>query len=373
MTNTNLAAMKALGQSVWLDSLGRDLIVSGELERRVRQGVSGVTSNPAIFEQAFTGTDIYDSDIRTLAVSGYRADAVYRELALRDVRAAVQVLSTVYEETDGADGFVSLEVSPHLAHDTAATIAEARDLWHALDRDNVMIKVPGTLAGLPAVTRLIAEGINVNVTLLFGLDRYRQVTDAFMAGLESRHDAGKDLHRVASVASFFLSRIDSLVDPKLEKSTAPQAAAARGQTAIACARLAYRQFESVIAGERFKKLALAGARPQRLLWASTGAKNPAYSDKHYVEPLVGPDTVNTMPAATLDAWLDHGSVAATLTRDVDKAEELLRRLPAWGVDLDAVTGQLEQEGIRKFVEPYDRLLQSISQKINAGKIASMEK
>lgn len=364
MPANNLSKLKSIGQSAWLDYLSRDLIDSGGLEELVNTGLTGVTSNPAIFEKAMTEGAHYDDAIRELAAAGYNAETIYRKLVVKDIADAADLLLPVYQTSGATDGFVSLEVSPHLARDTQGTINEARELWQDVDRRNVMIKVPGTREGLPAVSALIKDGININVTLLFGLARYHEVYDAYLDGLEQRARAGEPLHGIASVASFFLSRIDTQVDPLLEQTAAPRAERYRGQTAIACARLAYRHSRSVIAGRRFLNLADAGAGQQRLLWASTGTKNPAFSDTHYVEALIGPDTVNTMPEPTLRAFLDHGKVSEKLTEGVEEAEQLLRELPDFGINLDSITAQLEQEGIEKFTAPYDKLLASIA--TNAG-------
>ncbi|MEX2469203.1 MAG: transaldolase [Pseudohongiellaceae bacterium] len=366
MTKDNLSVLQSIGQSVWLDNLSRSLIDSGRLQRLVSSGLGGITSNPAIFEKAINGGNDYDTRIHELGRAGHDPETIYRTLVVADIAAAADILHPVYEASKSADGFVSLEVSPHLARDTEGTITEARELWQAVDRRNVMIKVPGTHEGLPAVSTLIEEGINVNVTLLFGLDRYGEVYEAYMEGLEKRARAGHSLQGIASVASFFLSRIDTVVDPLLDQAAGPEAGQYRGQTAIACAKLAYRHSRSVLAGRRFQGLAELGAQQQRLLWASTGTKNPDYADTHYVEPLIGPDTVNTLPEETLEAFIDHGTAGETLAAGVDEAEQLLRRLPELDIHLDAITRQLEEEGIRKFTEPYDRLLDSIATKA-AGK------
>lgn len=366
MAKNNLSTLKSIGQSVWLDYLSRNLIDSGRLQRLVTSGLGGVTSNPAIFEKAINGGNDYDTRIHELGKAGHDPETIYRTLVVADIAAAADILRPVYEASESTDGFVSLEVSPHLAHNTAGTLTEARELWQAVNRCNVMIKVPGTHEGLPAVSALIEEGINVNVTLLFGLDRYGEVYEAYMEGLEKRARAGHSLDGIASVASFFLSRIDTVVDPLLDQAANPEAGGYRGQTAIACAKLAYRHSRSVLAAPRFQDLADQGAQKQRLLWASTGTKDPDYADTHYVEPLIGPETVNTLPEETLEAFIDHGTARETLADGVDAAEQLLQRLPAFDIHLDAITRQLEEEGIRKFTEPYDQLLHSIAAKA-AGK------
>lgn len=376
-TNSNpLAAIRSFGQSVWLDYLGRELIDSGGLRRLIEDdGVSGVTSNPAIFERAIAGGSAYDAVIARLTSEGKDPATIYRHLTLGDVAAAADLLRPLHEVTAGADGFVSLEVSPHLAYDSEGTVREARELWAALDRPNVLIKVPATRAGLPAVRRLVAEGINVNVTLLFGLARYREVAEAYLAGLEARLQAKRSLRGVASVASFFLSRIDTLVDSLLEeiaKRGGPdttKAARLEGEAAVASAKLAYRDYQAIFSDKRFRSLADRGARPQRLLWASTSTKNPAYPDTKYVEPLIGPDTVNTMPLETLDAYRDHGRPAATLSADVGRAEAVLAGLREVGIGIDAIAQQLEEEGVQKFVEPYDKLLASIERKAHGSRRA----
>jgi len=366
-----LEAIRSCGQSIWLDYLGRELIGSGELRRLIEEdGVSGVTTNPAIFEKAIDGGRAYDAEIARLAHEGADAAAIYRQLTLADVAAAADLLLPVHQAGAGADGFVSLEVSPHLAHDSEGTLREARELWAALARPNVLIKVPATRAGVAAIRRLIAEGINVNVTLLFGLARYGEVAEAYLAGLEARREA--QLRGIASVASFFLSRIDSLVDPMLERiaqqggANAAKAAPLRGEVAIASAKLAYRHYQGIVSGERYRALAERGARPQRLLWASTSTKNPAYPDTKYVEPLVGPDTINTLPPETLDAYRDHGRPGSTLTAGFARAESVLAELQEVGIDIEAVSQRLEDEGVQKFIAPYDKLLASIGKKARDG-------
>ena len=369
MNENPLSKLQAFGQSVWLDYIRRDLIVSGELHRMIEaDGLRGMTSNPSIFEQAVAGSNGYDQDIRTMARKGLGATKIYEALVLSDVQSAADEFRLVYNKTDGKDGYVSLEVNPHLAHDTKGTIEEARHLWAALNRPNVFIKVPASTEGLPAIQQLISEGINVNVTLLFGLQRYRQVAEAYIAGIEARAAQGEPVQYVASVASFFVSRIDGLVDPLVEKFIAQDgqeavlARQARGQVAIASAKMAYRIYQELFGSNRFKKLAGQGARVQRLLWASTGTKNPDYSDVKYVEALIGEDTVNTIPLETLDAYRDHGDPKARLGKDVEQAARLLTRLPELGISLDAVTQQLEDEGVEKFTKPFDKLMEMVLQK-----------
>lgn len=361
MAANPLLRLHEFGQSVWLDYIQRDLIENGGLERLIREdGLAGVTSNPAIFEKAIANGHEYQVPIRELACRGLTAAALYEALALEDVARAADLFRTLYEETQGGDGFVSIEVSPHLARDTGATIAEAQRLWAALGRPNVMIKVPATRESLPAIRTLIAAGVNVNVTLLFSVARYREVAEAWMAGLEDRVRSGAPLGRVASVASFFLSRIDTLVDKRLDKLGSGEAQALRGQAAVASARLAYQEYKRIMAEARWQALARQGARAQRLLWASTGTKDPAYSDLMYVEPLIGRETVNTLTPETLAAYRDHGDPAARLEDGIEAARSLPLALRTLGIDLDEVARQLEEEGIRKFVEPYDKLLATLA-------------
>lgn len=361
MAANPLLRLHQLGQSVWLDYIQRDLIENGGLERLIREdGLAGVTSNPAIFEKAIANGHEYQAPIRELARRGLTAAALYEALALEDVAGAADLFRPLYEKTQGGDGFVSLEVSPHLACDTGATIAEAQRLWAALGRPNVMIKVPATREGLPAIRTLIAAGVNVNVTLLFSVARYREVAEAWLTGLEERARSGAPLGRVASVASFFLSRIDTLVDKRLDKLGSGEAQALRGQAAVASARLAYQAYQGIMAEARWQALARQGARAQRLLWASTGTKDPAYSDSMYVEPLIGRETVNTLTPETLAAYRDHGDPAARLGDGIEAARSLPLALRTLGIDLDEVARQLEEEGIRKFVEPYDKLLATLA-------------
>jgi transaldolase len=369
MTENPLLKLSTFGQSIWLDYIRRQLIESGELKKLIDEdGLKGVTSNPAIFQKAIANNNDYDEAIRTLAQAGKSVAEIYQVLTIEDVQGAADLFRPLYDRVEGQDGFVSLEVNPHLAHDTEGTIQEARRLWQALGRPNVLIKVPATKAGLPAIKQLISEGTNVNVTLLFGLPRYKEVADAYLSGLEVRAGQGQPLNRVASVASFFLSRIDVLLDPKLEKianeggANAKGAKELHGQIAIASAKVAYTIYQEIYGSERFKKLAAQGARPQRLLWASTSTKNPAYSDTKYVEPLIGPSTVNTVPPETLEAYRDHGNPAPRLTEGVDRAASYLQRLPEVGLDLNQATQQLEDEGVEKFNKPFDSLMETLEAK-----------
>jgi transaldolase len=355
-----------LGQSVWLDYIRRDLITSGELRRLIEEdGLRGMTSNPAIFEKAIAGSRDYDEDIRSLTSEGKDITAIYEALSIGDVQNAADEFRSVFLGSDGIDGYVSLEVNPHLANNSDGTIEEARRLWDRLNRPNVFIKIPATSAGLPAIRYLISEGINVNVTLLFGLTRYRQVTDAYIGGIEALASRKQPLKSAASVASFFISRIDSLVDPLLEKivaaggKKAQLAAKLRGQVAIASAKMAYQIYKEFFGSDRFRKLTDHGARPQRLLWASTSTKNPDYSDVKYIEALIGPDTINTVPLETIDAYRDHGDPKVRLEHDVANADWVLKQLPEVGINIDAVTQQLENEGVEKFIKPFDKLLETL--------------
>ena len=367
MNSNRLTDLATLGQSIWLDYIRRDLITSGKLRHLIEvDGLRGMTSNPAIFEKAIVESHDYDDDVRTLTVEGKGAEAIYERLSQRDVQSAADEFRPLYEKTDGREGYVSLEVNPHLAYDTNGTLAEARRLWVALDRPNVFIKVPATAEGLPVIQQLVSEGINVNVTLLFGLPRYRQVVEAYIAGLDARAAEGKPLEHVASVASFFVSRIDALVDPLLEKAGAAggkEAYLARklhGQVAIASAKAAHQIFKEIFGRDRFERLASQGARAQRLVWASTSTKNPNYSDVKYVEALIGPDTINTVPLETLEAYRDHGDARAQLERDVKEAHRVLEQLRQLGIDLDKLTRQLEEEGVEKFVAPFDKLMETLT-------------
>lgn len=365
-----------MGQSIWLDYLRRDLISSGKLRRLIAEdGLRGITSNPAIFENSITGSHDYDADIRAMALQGKSVMAIYEALSQRDVQRAADEFKPLYDSTDGEDGYVSLEVNPHLAHDTHGTIEEARRLWAALNRPNVLIKVPATTEGLTAIRQLTSEGINVNATLLFGLPRYRQVAEAYIAGLEARKVQGRSVHRVASVASFFVSRIDQFVDPLLDNyiaqgdALAEFARKARGQVAIASAKSAYQIYREIFGGDRFGSLTREGARAQRPLWASTGTKNSNYADIKYVEALIGAGTVNTVPVATLDAYRHHGNPKVRIGDDVEQAGLLLARLPQLGINIDTVTQQLENQGVEKFTTPFDRLLAKIGEMARASQEA----
>jgi transaldolase len=362
-----LKTLGTFGQSIWLDYIRRDLITSGQLRRLIEEdGLRGMTSNPSIFEKAIVDSHEYDQDIRTMASEGKGVNVIYETLSQRDVQSAADEFRSVYDKSGGLDGYVSLEVNPHLAHDTKGTVEEAQRLWKMLARPNVFIKVPATTEGLSAIQELISEGINVNVTLLFGLPRYRQVADAYLAGLAARAANGKPVDHVASVASFFVSRIDGLVDPLLEKiigqggDKADLAKTVRGQVAIASAKMAYQLYKEMFGSARFKTLADRGARAQRLLWASTSTKNPDESDVKYVEALIGPDTVNTAPLETLDAYRDHGDPKPRLEQDIAEARLVMERLQKLGINIDLVTQQLEDDGVMKFNKPFDKLLQTLA-------------
>jgi len=369
-----LLRLKEFDQSIWIDFIQCGMITSGQLQRFTEDdGITGVTSNPSIFEKAIAGSQDYDSAIRALALEGRSIDRIYNVITVEDIQRAADLFRPIYDRLNGADGFVSLEVSPYVAHDTAGTIEEARRLWAAVARPNVMIKVPGTLEGLPAIQQLIGEGININITLLFGLPRYRQVVEHFMAGLETLTAQGKSMKSVTSVASFFLSRIDVLLDPMLEAlivtdpSKSDAAHDFRGQVAILSAQAAYQMYKELFESERFRKLKLQGAKPQRLLWASTGTKNPAYSDLKYVEALIGPETIVTIPLETLTAYRHHGKPASRLTSGAaGQSQKTLQRLCEMGIDLDAATVQLENEGVQKFVKAFDLLMQALEEKRTAA-------
>ena len=349
------------GQSLWLDYVDRNLLTGGGLERLVDEGLRGVTSNPTIFHQAITGTDAYDEAILDLIQADHELDGetLYEWLAIQDIQTACDHLRPVYERTGGADGFVSMEVSPHLAHDPNATIDQARHLWRSVHRDNLMVKVPATVEGLHAVEALIADGINVNVTLLFSVERYREVFQAYTRGLAHNEEPG----RVASVASFFVSRVDGMIDPMLD-GAGQEAAAWKHRAAIANAKLAYQAFREMRRGADFQAQARRGARVQRPLWASTSTKDPSLSDTLYVDNLVGPDTVNTVPPKTLDAFVEHGTAAVTIDDYLDAARDVFGALPRFGVDMDAVTAELEADGVQKFVDSHDALVTALRDKLN---------
>jgi transaldolase len=361
--NPNLQKLREAGVSIWLDTLSRDLLESGGFAELIRDyGVTGATSNPTIFAQAITHSDRYDGQLRQLAGDGERDPReLFFSLALDDIRAAARLLRPAHEQSHGSDGFISFECTPDLADDTEATIAQATDLWQRLAQPNVMIKVPGTAAGLPAIEELTRRGVNVNITLLFSVDRYEQVIDAYLRGLSARADAGEPVDTIASVASFFLSRIDTKADALLDPGSP-----ARGRVAVASARVAYQRYRAKFAGPTWERLRELGARPQRPLWASPGTKNPAYSDVLYVAELIGPDVISTMPEQTLRAFAGHGTVARTVDASPDDAQRILAAAAASGVDLAAVTAQLEREGVSSFCDSYHQLLGCIEHKLAAA-------
>ncbi|MGD8812897.1 MAG: transaldolase [Anaerolineales bacterium] len=361
--------LHTLGQSVWLDYIRLDLLRSGKLARMVADGeVRGVTSNPTIFEQAISTGDEYNPAMRPMAVADWSEERIFDALALDDIREASIVLLPLYEATNGNDGYVSLEVSPYLANDSEGTLQEARRLWSTVNRPNVMIKIPATEAGIPAIEQAILEGINVNVTLIFSLQRYAEVIDAYLRGLEGRLKRDQSLVHIASVASFFVSRVDTKVDGLLdtislkETETVPRATALRGKIAIANAKLAYVQFKDVFASQRFERLKLHGARLQRPLWASTSTKDPAYPDTYYVDNLIGEHTVNTLPPKTLSAFREHGKAEPTLERNLSDARGQVEALESLGISMEKVTDELEEEGVNKFAESYTSVLKTIAER-----------
>jgi transaldolase len=362
----------AEGQSVWQDDISRDMISSGSLSHRIEDvGIRGVTSNPTIFQKAISSGDAYDEDIKNLLGQNMDVAEVFQTLAVKDIQDACDVFRPIYDESDGEDGFVSLEVLPSLARDAEGTLTNARTLWKAVDRPNLMVKVPGTDEGVSAIQTLLTEGVNINVTLLFSLDNYKRVAVAYIDALQKRLDDGLPIDRIASVASFFVSRVDTLVDKKLDELAAnangdrSTIESLKGKVAVANAQLAYEIFENLFNSDRFRKLADAGARVQRPLWASTGTKNPAYSDVLYVETLIGPHTVNTMPVATIEAFLDHGTVRRTVDADYAAAHEIVDKLASVGLSILEITHQLEEEGINAFMKSYDDLLEGVRQKRSA--------
>ncbi len=350
------------GQSIWYDFISRDFIASGGMRRLVELGVRGMTSNPTIFEGALASGDSYDDQIRRLDAEGLDTREIATRLFITDIRDACDVMRPVYDSSSGADGFISLEVNPKFAARTDKTIAEAERLWRDVDRPNLMIKIPATDQGYPAIRHCIGAGINVNITLMFSVDQYRRVVDAYMSGLEDHLGRGEAIDAIASVASVFVSRIDSMVDKKLETIGTPEALALRGKAAVANARLTYQEFKSVCASDRWHALESAGARRQRPLWASTSTKNPEYPDLLYVDTLIGPDTVNTVPPATLEAILDHATVADTLERDIEEAHETMVKIGQAGVDVDAVMLALLEEGVEKFEKSFDGLFEQLEAK-----------
>lgn len=353
-----LKQLHQLGQSIWLDFFDREIMNTGKLQKLIDEdALAGITSNPSIFEKAIASGSDYDADVRKLAGAGN--EEIFFDFAVRDIQRATDIMKPVYDAANGTDGFVSLEVSPFLANDTEGTTHQALDLWKRVNRQNVMIKIPGTKEGLVAIRRATAAGLNVNVTLLFGLKRYREVTDAYLSGLEDRVNEGKPIDNIHSVASFFLSRIDVLLDPQLKAKGLNDL---NGEVAIASAKMAYQIYKEVFGSDRYKKLEEKGAHKQKVLWASTSSKDPAFSDVKYVEALIGPDTINTLPLETIDAFRDHGNAASRLEDNLDEVKNQLDKLAKNGFNLDEISDQLEKEGIEKFNKSFNQLLNAIAEK-----------
>jgi transaldolase len=374
MTTNHLLEIENLGQSIWMDNLSRNIIESGELKNLIAQkGIRGITSNPAIFEKAIAGNAIYDADIEAGIRAGKSVMEIYESLVFKDIRDACDIFMPVYEQTDGLDGYISIEVPPTIAQDTESTINEAIRYYNAIGRENLMIKIPGTPEGLPAVTRVISEGINVNVTLLFSIESYVNTAWAYIEGLEARAEAGEDISKIASVASFFLSRIDSNIDDAIDaklKSVTDETVkakleAVKGKVAIANAKIAYQEYRKIIQSDRWKVLSAKGAKVQRLLWASTSTKNPAYSDVMYVDELIGPDTVNTLPPQTIDACADHCHVDNRVETNIEAANQLMESLkdPEINININKVMDDLLAEGIDKFIKPFISLMNSLEEKV----------
>jgi transaldolase/glucose-6-phosphate isomerase len=354
--------LTSLGQSLWMDNIQRKLLENGELKAMIERGdIRGMTSNPTIFNNAIAKSNDYDSAFTPLAWAGWDAEKIFWQLAAEDIKAACDAFAPLYEESNGGDGYVSIEVSPHLAHDTDKTVAQAEQLWVRVARPNLMVKIPATKEGIPAIRKAIAAGLNINVTLIFSLKRYAEVMDAYLSGLEDRASAGHPIDHIASVASFFVSRVDSKIDPKL-----PDDSPLRGKAAIANAKLAYNEFMKTFAGMRWEKLKYKGARVQRPLWASTSTKNPNYPDTIYIDNLIGAETVNTVPPATLEAFRDHGVASMTIMRDLDEAQNSIDQLEAAGISMDTVTQELEDEGVQAFSEAFEQLLKTIDERRNAA-------
>jgi len=370
MANTIKALLKE-GQSVWQDDISRQMLESGALKQRIDEvGIRGVTSNPTIFQKAIAGGTAYDEDIKALLGDGKSAAEIFQTVAVKDIQDACDLFRPIYDESGGEDGFVSIEVLPSLARDTEGTLDNARTLWKAVDRPNLMVKVPGTAEGVPAIEALLTEGININITLLFSLENYERVARAYIKALHARHEQGLHIDTIASVASFFVSRVDTLADKKLDEKLAAGGDAGvinglKGKVAVANAKLAYETFEKLFGSAEFAPLADAGAKVQRPLWASTGTKNKAYSDILYVETLIGPHTVNTMPITTMEAFLDHGTVKRTVDTDYAGAHQVIADLASVGIAIDDITRQLEDEGIEAFIHSYDDLLEGVESKRSA--------
>lgn len=356
--NNSISKLTSLGQSLWYDNIQRKILENGEFKAMIERGdIRGVTSNPTIFNNAIAKTNDYDSALTPLAWAGWDAEKIFWQLAIEDIRAACDAFSPLYEETNGGDGYVSLEVSPNIAHDTDASVAQAEQLWVRVKRPNLMVKIPATKEGVPAIRKAIAAGVNVNVTLIFSLARYAEVMDAYLSGLEDRAGAGHPIDHIASVASFFVSRVDTKIDPKL-----PDGSDLKGKAAIANAKLAYDEYQKRFAGRRWENLKVKGARVQRPLWASTSTKNPAYPDTIYLDNLIGPETVNTVPPATLEAFKDHGVASMSLVRGLDEAQDSINQLEAAGISMEVVTQELEDEGVKSFADAFDQLLKTIDER-----------
>ncbi|MBP6016251.1 MAG: transaldolase [Candidatus Promineofilum sp.] len=358
-----------LGQSIWYDNIERGLLKNGEMAGMIERGeIRGVTSNPTIFMKAITQTADYDDELMSLIEAGHDVEEIFWQLAIEDIQVAADLFRPLFDRTNGGDGYVSIEVNPALAADTQATLAEVKSLWKRVDRPNLMVKIPATEAGIPAIAAATAEGVNVNITLIFSRERYAAVMDAYLQGLEQRVANGQPIDNIASVASFFVSRVDTLVDKRLQAMIdkggpqAEEAAALLGKAAIANAKLAYADYKRVFTSERFKRLQTKGARVQRPLWASTGTKNPAYSDVVYIEELIGPDTVNTVPPSTLAALLDHGVAKLTVEENLDEAQATIDRLEALGISMTDVTDELEHEGVKSFKGSFSELLAAVDKR-----------
>src|SRR6266511_968247 len=350
--------LTSFGQSLWLDNIQRKQLENGELKAMIERGdIRGMTSNPTIFNHAISKTKDYDAALKSMSWAGWDAEKIFWQLAIEDIRVACDLFSPLYEETNGGDGFVSLEVSPYIANDTEATIAQVEQLWARVRRPNLMVKIPATKAGIPAIRKAISVGVNVNVTLIFSLQRYAEVIEAYLSGLEDHLAAGHSIQHIASVASFFVSRVDTKIDPKL-----PEDSPLRGKAAIANAKLAYDEYEKTFSTHRWENLKIKGARVQRPLWASTSTKNPAYPDTIYVDNLIGPETVNTVPPQTLQAVRDHAKIEITLTRDLDQAKEAINELEASGISMDVMTQELEEEGVKSFADAFTQLLKTIDER-----------
>lgn len=363
--NNQLMSLSKFGQSVWYDNISRELLVSGEIKQLVENGISGLTSNPTIFEKAISSSHHYDESLRSFGMDTYDDKTAYEMLAIEDIRTAAEILRPVYDQTGSADGYVCLEVSPYLAHDTQATIDEAKRLFATLNNPNVMIKIPATPEGIPAIKQLIAQGININVTLIFSLEAHRQVMDAYLSGLEDLSNNVESLGHVSSVASFFVSRLDTSIDKILAEMSDlgnKRAKDATGKAAISNAKLAYQSFEEVFTSTRFATLKAKGAKVQRPLWASTGTKNPSYSDVLYVDNLIGPNTVNTMPPGTLTAFLDHGVPSQSLNQGIKQAKETMDILSELGIDVNSITDKLLHDGVQSFADSFAELLKNVGNK-----------